>query len=262
MRLVFEAFTRVSDYFCSHVEALTNMAATLFCLNRQAEAEQLWLGAVKLRPSYLEATEHLVGLLYKRHSREAVEVISYVQRALRLSAQKADTCGCADGHDHGLSGYALPASENARILALIHAKGMILYSLKDVQKASEAFEEAVLISVGRRLDGIRDLIRRIHAVLSPAELESNPKRYEEGVLCPLMLPPERARLTAQLVFGGGGELPGLRFIQNVTSKRVATQTTSNSLLSLAKIFQDAMSSSSTDPGTPCRLSSVGDILAL
>ena len=60
------------------------MAATLYCLNRQDEAEKHWLRAVKLRPSYLEAAEHLVGLLYKKRSREAIEVINFIQQALRL----------------------------------------------------------------------------------------------------------------------------------------------------------------------------------
>lgn len=248
--------------FHSHVEAITNMAATMFCLNRQAEAERLWLKAVKLRPSYLEATEHLVGLLYKRRSREAVEVISYVQRVLRISPQRGHDCSHAEGHGHALSGYALPASENARILALVHAKGTMLYSLKDAERASEAFEEAVLISVGRRLNSIRDLIRRVQAVLSPVERESSLAGCEDAALRPLMLPPERARRTAQLVFSGSGELPGLYFIRSAASKRAAIQTTSNSLLSLAKIFQDAMSSGSVNTAPPRTPSSVGDILAL
>ncbi|KAF4512669.1 hypothetical protein G6O67_000019 [Ophiocordyceps sinensis] len=255
-------FSRILEIDSSHVEPITNMAATMFCLNRQAEAELLWLRAVKLRPSYLDATEHLVGLLYKSRSREAVEVISYVQRALRVSPQRGHGCGRAEGQDHGLSGYALPASENARILALVHAKGTMLYNLKDVEKATEAFEEAVLISVGRRLNGIHDLIRRIQVVLSPVEPDSAPVSPEDRALRPLMLPPERARHTAQLVFSGGGELPGLFFIRNAASKRAAIQTTSNSLLSLAKIFQDAMSGGSTNIALSRTPSSVGDILAL
>ncbi|POR33475.1 UDP-N-acetylglucosamine--peptide N-acetylglucosaminyltransferase SEC [Tolypocladium paradoxum] len=255
-------FSRIMAIDSSHVEAITNMAATFYCLNRQDDAEQHWLKAVRLRPSYLEATEHLVGLLYKKRSEEAVQVISHVQRALRLPPQKSSDQGFPEGKDYGSSGYALPGSENGRILALVHAKGTMLYSLKDVERASEAFEEAVLISVGRRLDGIQDLIRRIQAVLLPGEPDSAPGGQGDNSLRPLMLPPERARRTAQLVFSGGGELPGLVLVRNGPSKRAALQTTSNSLLSLAKIFQDAMSSGSADPGLLRRSSSVGDILAL
>lgn len=277
------------------------MAATLYCLNRQDEAEKHWLRAVKLRPSYLEAAEHLVGLLYKKRSREAVEIINFIQQALRLppreSAESSSTitglqafnegvagpnrsCGTlvtdveqkhnaityqtGAGKVHGLgsSGYAVPGRENGRILALIHAKGTMLYGLKEIDKASEAFEEAVLISTGRRMNGIQDLVQQIHSVLTPAKSNIIPEGRASHSVRPLLLPPERARHTAHLVFGGSGELPGLRYMIESTSKRTAVQTTSNSLLSLAKIFQDAMSSGSTCSNLSRRPSGVGDILAL
>lgn len=278
------------------------MAATLYCLNRQDEAEKQWLRAVKLRPSYLEAAEHLVGLLYKKRSMEAIEIINFIQQALRLSPQdsaqssstitslqtfnegvagpyrsfdtlstdveqKHDdaityrTRGTA-GHGFGSSGYAVPGRENGRILALIHAKGTMLYSLKEIDKASEAFEEAVLISTGRRMTGIQDLVHQIHSVLAPTKSYIVADRQASHPLHPLLLPPERARHTAHLVFGGSGELPGLRYMVESPSKRTAVQTTSNSLLSLAKIFQDAMSSGSACSDLPRRPSGVGDILAL
>lgn len=77
----------------SHVVAITDIAATLYCLGRQEEAEKHWLRAVKLYPGYLEASEHLVGLLYRKRSKEAIEVITYVQEALRLSAQNSSRSG-------------------------------------------------------------------------------------------------------------------------------------------------------------------------
>jgi hypothetical protein len=39
-----------------------------------------------VQPSYLEAVEHLVGLLYKKRSKQAIEIIDHVQRALRVSS--------------------------------------------------------------------------------------------------------------------------------------------------------------------------------
>lgn len=237
------------------------MAATLYCLNRQDEAKQHWLKAVELRPSYLEATEHLVGLLYKKCSEEAVRVISHVQQALRLAPRTTGShSNLRSGMDYGSSGYALPGAENGRIIALVHAKGTMLYSLKDIEKAAEAFEEAVLISVGRSLSGVQDLIQQIQSVLSPTSAKGGAQG--EQLLCPLMLPPEKARRTAQLVFPGSGELPGLELVRRGAPKRAAMQTTSNSLLSLAKIFQDSMSSGSTNSAMLRRSSSVGDILAL
>ncbi|ESU07281.1 hypothetical protein FGSG_01916 [Fusarium graminearum PH-1] len=260
-----EWFSRILALDSSDVEAITNKAATLYCLNRQDEAEKHWIRAVEVQPSYLEAVEHLVGLLYKKRSKEAVDIIDHVQRALRISSvqdqrhgpqsQVAKTPGFAS------SGYALPAKENGRILALIHAKGTMLYSLKEINRASEAFEEAVLISVGRRMTGIQDLVRQIQTALSPNEGFASNGQVGYNTR-PLLLPPERARHTAQLVFGGTGALPGLQHVPEGSTKRAAVQTTSNSLLSLAKIFQDSLSTGQGAPNILRRPSGVEDILAL
>ncbi|KJZ76180.1 hypothetical protein HIM_04262 [Hirsutella minnesotensis 3608] len=255
-------FSRILAINSSHVEAITNLAATLFCLNRQGEAERLWLRAVELRPSYLEATEHLVGLLYKKRSHEAVYIISKVQRSLKVSSPRGTHTGHTETHGFASCGYALPGCENGRILALIHAKGTILYGLKEIGKASEAFEEAVMISVGWRFNGIRELIRCVQGVLSQAGLSSVTDGHASSSLRTLMLPPERARCTAQLLFSGSGELPGLLYLRNGTVKRAAIQTTSNSLLSLAKIFQDSMANGNADSAISQGTSSVCDILAL
>jgi hypothetical protein len=70
----------------SHVEAISNLAATLLSLNRREEAEQHWLRSVKLRPSYFEAVEHLISLLCGDHrGNEAVSVIDFVERSLYIS---------------------------------------------------------------------------------------------------------------------------------------------------------------------------------
>ncbi|RDA90081.1 hypothetical protein CP533_5558 [Ophiocordyceps camponoti-saundersi (nom. inval.)] len=255
-------FSRIVELDASHVEAITNTAASLFCLNRQNEAEQLWLQAVKLRPSYLEASEHLVGLLYKRRSEEAIDVISFVQRSLRNSCQPSDRPEPVCGSNNYSSGYRLPASENGRLLALLHAKGTMLYSLGKIDKASEAFEEVVLISTGRLFHGIYELTRHIQLMLSLRGFDVSPGIHQNQQTLPSMLPPEMARCTAQLVFTGDGDLPGLLPVRDAIAKKAAVQTTSNSLLSLAKILQDAISSGGADPHFPRGASSVGDILAL
>ncbi|KAG5785256.1 hypothetical protein H9Q73_001120 [Fusarium xylarioides] len=260
-----EWFSRITALDSSHVEAITNKAATLYCLGRQDEAEKHWIRAVEVQPSYLEAVEHLVGLLYKKRSKEAVEIIDHVQRALRVLPAQNQQAG---SHDQlvkppgfASSGYAIHGKENGRVLALIHAKGTMLYSLKDVNRASEAFEEAVLISVGRQMTSIQDLVRRIQTALSPTETPVSHRNARHGTR-PLLLPPERARHTAQLVFGGTGSLPGLQHVAEGSTKRAAVQTTSNSLLSLAKIFQDSLSSGQGAPNILRRPSGVEDILAL
>src|SRR5205085_10478554 len=68
--------------------------------------------------------------------------------------------------------------------------------------------------------------------------------------------------TAKLVFPGSGELPGLKDLPTSQSKKAAISTTSNSLLSLSKIFQDGMSSPGGCSAGPRTTSGVRDILAL
>lgn len=263
---------------------MSNAGATFFCLGRREEAERAWLKVIKAKPSYLEAVEHLVGLLYKKRGREAVDIISFVQNSLRitLGATSSTTpsgpanalvrslpntgredAGSAlhiDAHGgpqaaYGSSGYALPSTENGRIMALIHAKGTMLYSLKDLDRASRAFEEAVLIAIGSRLRTVPALIRRIQTVLAPSD-DLGPQSR------PLLLPPDRAKHTARLVFASDSVLPGLEHIASGAPRRAALQTTSNSLLSLAKIFQDAMAAGNPGPSLLGHRASIHDILPL
>lgn len=299
-----EWYSKIVALDPKHVEAISNLAATLLCLNRREEAEQHWLQSVKLRPSYFEAVEHLIGLLCGDHrGNEAVNIIEFVERSLRLpkpsedspdyvseTSSNADRESCGsysassekmtldyDGDDRtirspsareyedgttqvgfGSSGYSVPGSENGRILALVHAKGNMLYALGDIDGASKAFEEAVLIAAGRSLNGIQGLIKKIVAVLSRdglSTLHADPR-------LPLLLPPDKALQTARLVFAKNGELPGLRHVPDGVAKRAAVSTTSNSLLSLAKIFQDAMSNSSCAQRISRMPTGIGDILAL
>lgn len=291
------------------MEAISNIAATLYCLNRQSEAEQHWIQAIKLRPSYLEAVEHLVSLLCSLHrNEEAVNTIEFVQHALRLrrpeaaqdqpgeSASEAETASTmtvagsspdafvldsdkpaspeqrfasaaedTKAPGFGSSGYAIPGSDNGRMILLIHAKGNMLYALKDIDRASDAFEEVVMISAGRQMQGIKSLIRRIQAVLTPRDPRSGHGRdsTEQDFSTPLLLPPDKAKLTAQFVFAStGGQLPGLQYVPEGAHKKSVVATTSNSLLSLAKIFQDAMSNPGPSSGLIRQPAGVGDILSL
>ncbi|KAI9668673.1 MAG: hypothetical protein M1829_005286 [Trizodia sp. TS-e1964] len=299
-------YSNIIELDSNHVEAISNKAATLLSLNRRAEAEQHWLRSVKLRPSYFEAVEHLVGLLCGDHrGKEAVNIIEFVERSLKYVQQEdslrdenlnSETSSEAsqesaavapehsdrptfdyDNEDYdpcikqdaytasqpgfGSSGYAIPGSENGRMLALIHAKGNMLYALGNNTGAARAFEDAVLIGAGKRNRGIQSLIKRILAVVSSDMTSQNslPSQASTSPLDPVLLTPERALQSSKLVFPNHGELPGLKDVPNGLAKKAAISTTSNSLLSLAKIFQDGMSSS---VGGPRASSGVRDILAL
>ncbi|ELQ43638.1 UDP-N-acetylglucosamine-peptide N-acetylglucosaminyltransferase [Pyricularia oryzae Y34] len=241
---------------------------------RHDEAEKHWLDAVNIRPAYLEAVEHLVGLLCSsQRSRQAVDIIGNVQQRLRMPQPGSSNCNdestrsfpspaSASQPGFGSSGYMIPGHDNGRMLLLVHAKGNMLYALKDIEKASEAFEEVVMIAIGRKAPGIQNLIREIQAALSP-RVAFNAVRATGQKPSPMLLPPEKAKRTADILFAGTrGQLPGLRYIGEGKHRTSTITTTSNSLLSLAKIFQDSMSSGGLPLGQGGQPSGVGDILAL
>ncbi|ORY11018.1 glycosyl transferase family 41-domain-containing protein [Clohesyomyces aquaticus] len=273
-----------------HVEATSNLAATLLALHQKDEAERYWRRAVKLRPSYFEAVEHLIGLLCSDHrGQEAVQVIEEVERSLKF-IKKGDVLKNSDllsdrsssvsqspsisetsdkpvfefdgendetvfkdldelpGSDQpgfGSSGYAIPGSENGRILALVHAKGNMLYALGN--------------NVGNR-----GLIKHILSVVGYDAAERSPSgRRVPPSSDPILLHPEPALKTSQLCFPQHGQLPGLKYVPSEgMARKAAVSTTSNSLLSLAKIFQDGMATNSPKASAYQTTYGVREILAL
>jgi tetratricopeptide (TPR) repeat protein len=273
-------------------------------LNQRDDALQHWLRAVKLRPSYFEAVEHLINLLCTNHrGKEAVNIIKFVETSLRVprngeyfrsdeqtseTESDAESTGSYDRMafdydndlDHALamkvnvnesisagfasSGFAIPGSDNGRILALVHAKGNMLYALGDNAGAAAAFEEAILIASGRRCHGIKSLIKQIVDAFTIASHNGYDRPLDDGneAKNPILLYPEKAVQTAGLVFPPYGYPPGLQYVAEGLSRKAAISTTSNSLLSLAKIYQDGMSNVSANGISKSGTSGVRDILAL
>ncbi|KAF2232544.1 glycosyltransferase family 41 protein [Viridothelium virens] len=307
----FKLYTQIIDQDPKHVEAISNLAATLLCMDKRQEAEETWLKAIRLRPSYFEAVEHFVGLLCgEQRAKEAVELIDFVESSLRCvklneslktmdrqseASSTASRSPCiseesdnyylefdAEGESpflasrnlagtvepgFGSSGYAISGADNGRMLALIHAKGNMLYALGDNAGAAKAFENAVLIGAGRRFHDIAGLVKYILAVVA-RDYASHflGSHVSISATDPILLPPDKALQTARLCFPHNGELPGLKYvsgtIHNGMARKAAIATTSNSLLSLAKIFQDGMNTNSPSTGGPRAASRVREILAL
>jgi len=307
-------FTAVLAIDANNVEALSNIAAAHMALGNRAEAERLWTRAIRLRPGYFEAVEHLVGLLcVDQRPGAAVEVIAYVEGALRDGGEgmllgNGNGNGNGSGHGsgngyamggvrslgYGLSGYSSSPVENGRLVALIHAKGNMQYAAGKIAAAASAFEEAIMISVGRAVDGIPGLIKRILAAFA-LEIASHNNRDDDddddndrnngeygthdvnGIGIgrggsgrsseAILLLPKTALRTAQLVFPQQKTLPGLLEVTEGQPRRAAVAVTSNCLLSLAKIYQDGVSAGSGPPlsehhSTRPQPPSVQDILAL
>ncbi|KKA28585.1 hypothetical protein TD95_004727 [Thielaviopsis punctulata] len=248
-------FQRAVSVDSNRVEAISNLAVTMYTLGRVSDAELHWVKALQMSPDYLDSAEHLVGLIYNRRPKEAVEVIDYVQRALKISNESQPSLSVS-GFSQSPSGYSVPGCDNGRLISLIHAKGSLLYSLKNTKYALEAFEEAVLISTAQRGGSIYRLVHDIqHALSSFCGTRFGSGDTPSG---PLLLP-EKARQTATMVFPPNGQLPGLQLVPDGTPRKAAIHTTSSSLLSLAKILQDSLSSGASLGQQPI---GVGDILAL
>ncbi len=265
-----EWYLRVVQRDPKNVEALSNLAATLLSLGCRRDAEQYWLHSVKLRPSYFEAVEHLVGLLHEEHrGRETVRVIKHVEQVLRKDSPALSPDQQLDFSRYAVrsarrfsSGYAIPPSDNGRMLALIHGKGNVLYQSGDNDGAAKAFEDAILIGAGTRHQGIKGLIQRILRVFSERLQTNTATSHDSSPDEPVLLPPNLALETSRLVFPSQGQLPGLEEVPPGMSQKAAVSIVSNSLLSLAKIYQDGMSSSDASATTPRATSGVQDILAL
>lgn len=273
-------------------------------MSRKQDAETHWLKAVKLRPGYFEAVEHLVGLLCGDHrGKDAVGIIDFVERSLsmtksaepleRMSERSASTGRSpslsdisdrptfdyegepettfsdvkslpgADQPGFGSSGYAIPGADNGRMLQLVHAKGNMLYAMGNNAGAAKAFECAVLIGAGQKMKGIDGLIRHILERVDPVEASPGAMIKARGSTDPVLLTPDRALQTARACFPSHGELPGLKDLSHDERiRKAAISTTSNSLLSLAKIFQDGMASNSPKASAFQTSYGVRDILAL
>ena len=249
-------FSRVLERDAENAEAMSNLAATFLAQGRRGEAEQLWTRAVQSRPSYFEAVEHFVGFLQEENrGGEAVQIITHVETALRNEIWKR-------GAFFGSNGLqVVRPSDNGRLLALIHAKGNILYQAGDNDGAAHAFEDAIMTGAGPHHDGIRGLIGRILKVFV---CQRSDRLGCAGVVRDdsVLLPPEAALETSRLVFPPHGNLPGLADLSQAASQKAAVSIISNSLLSLAKIYQDGMSSSGASAAAPRSTAGVKEILAL
>ncbi|KAK9476427.1 glycosyl transferase family 41-domain-containing protein [Lipomyces japonicus] len=208
-----------------YVEAMSNLAAGLRALHRDAEAEAWWIHAVQIRPTYWDAADHLFSFLCAQNRyADAANVLSYVERRTTpTSGSNADL---------------------ARYLAIINAKGTLLYALEDHLAAAHAFERVLALVTNVRsltskeneaniMDkGTLQVLIRISRIALSSRNDGR-----------MLLTPQEARFCLLHVFDG--ELPALRMVTNIKHRHAITQTTANALLTIAKILQDGMACSSS-----------------
>ncbi|KAK9447958.1 glycosyl transferase family 41-domain-containing protein [Limtongia smithiae] len=196
-----------------YVEAMSNLAAAYRLQHRDAEAEAWWSRAVNLRPTYWDAADHLFSLLCsQRRYSEAASVLAFVE-------QHASPSGLPD--------------DLSRYLAIIHAKGTLLYAMDDHFGAADAFARVLTVAAtghsAARDTQVVSLQLLIHRVRSALEARYGPR---------LLLAPSDACGCLADVFGG--DLPSLREVPDSQNRHVILQTTANTLLTLAKIVQDGI----------------------
>lgn len=198
---------------------MSNLAAAFRAQRRDADAEAWWTRAVHLRPAYWDAADHLFSLLcaQKRYS-DAASVLNYVEQNATSSSS--------------------PSADFARYLAIVHAKGTLLYALDDHLSAAQAFSRVLAhaasghpLAENSSEQSLLQLVDHIRSALQA--------RYGAR----LLLTPQEAQACLNDVFGG--ELPGLRAIANSQHRQAVAQTTANTLLTLAKILQDAIAAGSS-----------------
>ncbi|KAK9362949.1 glycosyl transferase family 41-domain-containing protein [Lipomyces starkeyi] len=202
----------------NYVESMSNLAAALRALRRNAEAEVWWTRAVHLRPTYWDAADHLFSLLCAQHRyADAANVLAYVeQHAVPTSVHAADL---------------------ARYLAIIHAKGTLLYALGNHVAAADAFARVLALAAGYAdpeydaPDSKVTLVRLMQRARSALASKRNGR---------LLLTPHEAQGCLADVFDG--DLPGMRTVADAQHRQSIAQTTANTLLTLAKILQDAIAS--------------------
>lgn len=120
-----------------------------------------------------------------------------------------------------------------------------------------------MIGSGKHHLGIRGLIKRILNVVADRTCTEWIAAQSRAVVdAPVLLAPEAAEQTKELVFPPNGDLPGLVDIAGEAPRNAAASIVSSSLLSLAKIYQDGMSAGGATATGPRVSSGVQDILAL
>ncbi|KAK9466209.1 glycosyl transferase family 41-domain-containing protein [Lipomyces arxii] len=206
-----------------YVEAMSNLAAAMRMLRRNSEAESWWTRAVHLRPMYWDAADHLFSLLCSQHRyNDAANVLAYVE----VSAISP----------------SVPAADFARYLAIVHAKGTLLYALNNHVLAAAAFSRVLALTAGygdhdwKSPDSKSTLARLIKQARISLESKKNGR---------LLLTPQEAQMCVSDVFDG--DLPCLRNVRDAQYRQSISQTTANTLLTLAKIFQDALATGTNNP---------------
>ncbi|GAA6035349.1 hypothetical protein JCM8097_008826 [Rhodosporidiobolus ruineniae] len=167
---------RLLEFDPSYVEAMSNIGTTLRAMGKWSEAEQWWWKAIKLRPTYWDATENLLGVLCNPsphitrpgaaepppppHARyqDALALCDYVESqvfAVPASAQHPAVPSSTHAFLNPLQSLprprplppTVPYNHVHRLQNLFYAKGNLRLALGDTLGAQDEYEKAIEVGL-------------------------------------------------------------------------------------------------------------------
>ncbi|GAA6013595.1 hypothetical protein JCM11491_002719 [Sporobolomyces phaffii] len=162
-------------YDPNYVEAMSNIGTTLRAMGRWSEAETWWWKAIKLRPTYWDATENLLGVLCNPSStsivapneppiptaprlEQALSLCEFVESqiyAAPASASNPAIPATREAFLNPLSNLArprnlpsiIPFNNTHRVQNLFYAKGNLRLALGDAAGAQDEYEKAIEVAL-------------------------------------------------------------------------------------------------------------------
>ncbi|GAA5882402.1 hypothetical protein JCM3774_004299 [Rhodotorula dairenensis] len=176
----------------TYVEAMSNIGTTLRAMGRWSEAEKWWWKAIKLRPTYWDATENLLGVLCNPSAtippgateaaafestppvpryREAIALCEYVESQIfapPAATAAAPTVPSREAFLNPLAAVSrplclpstVPHNHVHRLQNLFYAKGNLKLALGDQAGAQDEYEKAIEVGLSlpewaRRVQGLQ-----------------------------------------------------------------------------------------------------------
>ncbi|KAM0793060.1 hypothetical protein ACM66B_000546 [Microbotryomycetes sp. NB124-2] len=171
----------------NYVEAMSNIGTTLRAMGRWKDAEQWWFKAIKMRPTYWDATENLLGVLCNPTQpaqavtadheppptspryQEALALCEFVEAQIFAAEIKADGRSHEARFNAPLTSIArplrlpdsVPFNHVHRLQNLFYAKGNLRTALGDSAGAKDEYEKAVEVALSFPSWTQRDLKSRL-----------------------------------------------------------------------------------------------------
>ncbi|KAI9298100.1 TPR-like protein [Neoconidiobolus thromboides FSU 785] len=242
----------------NYVEAMGNIGTTFRNMGQDKEAEHWWWKAIKIRPTYWDAVENLIGLLTFSRPPSMQQPQDHNNQVPNQNSPRYSEayklCCYVESHVLGNNSFEDFCKDPCQILGqafvprfqnLLYSKGNMMYAMGKINEARKEYERALQLIFGGFT--LFEIIAQILALYLPPEVVPHPdnlSKFELSQTPNVLLPPHVSlQLYGMLFANSGGILPGMldRSRTEITQPNfhnLACQTTSVVILTLAKIYQD------------------------